>query len=257
MTLTAGPPDLPPHTVLPALVTTVVLLHLAGPEALTAPSLSSPGAWGAWIGRTDPVALGFATVRLAALVACYHLLGTQVLALVGRVIERPGLVRCADRLTPPPLRTTTRRLAGIGLTAAAALATPTARVAASPAPGTAVMQVLEPGAGTATAAVVPATATGPGDGDGAPDGSAPDGPSGIVTMHVEEAVPDRQHVAAPGDHLWAIAETELAARLGTPADDTSIERYWRQVILANPGLDDPDLLFPGDVIVLPPVRHTC
>jgi nucleoid-associated protein YgaU len=32
-----------------------------------------------------------------------------------------------------------------------------------------------------------------------------------------------------------------------------VDGYWLRVVRANPQLGDPDLLFPGDVIVLPPV----
>src|SRR5690606_15110266 len=105
----------------------------------------------------------------------------------------------------------------------------TARAAATPAPGTVVVRVIEPAPGTAVLAVIePGTASM----RHADEPADPD-PTGTVTMHVEETVPDRQHVAVPGDHLWAIAEAELTARLGAPADDAAIERYWRQVILAN------------------------
>jgi nucleoid-associated protein YgaU len=50
----------------------------------------------------------------------------------------------------------------------------------------------------------------------------------------------------PGDHLWNIAERTAPADVAT---------YWRRLVelnrprLADP--DNPDLLFPGDVVVLP------
>lgn len=57
----------------------------------------------------------------------------------------------------------------------------------------------------------------------------------------------------PGDHLWSIAEARLARALGRPVHDREIGAYWRAVVAANPQLIDPDLLHPGDSVVVPPV----
>ena len=61
---------------------------------------------------------------------------------------------------------------------------------------------------------------------------------------------------APGDHLWGVSEQALSAHLGRPATDAEIDGYWRRVIdlnrdsLLDP--DEPDLVFSGQVIELPP-----
>ena len=79
--------------------------------------------------------------------------------------------------------------------------------------------------------------------EGSRDLSAPDvAPSGPENETV---------VVAPGDHLWSIAERELAARLGRPPSDAEIVPYWVEVIALNPDLPDPDLVFPGMEIRLP------
>lgn len=56
----------------------------------------------------------------------------------------------------------------------------------------------------------------------------------------------------PGDHLWSIAE-----RLTPGADDTTVHRLWTDLIRANRdrliNADDPDLLLPGQVLVIPPI----
>ena len=60
----------------------------------------------------------------------------------------------------------------------------------------------------------------------------------------------------PGDHLWSIAESTLRARADGTLHERQIRSYWRKVIavnrgrLADPG--NPDLIFPGQVIRLPP-----
>jgi nucleoid-associated protein YgaU len=58
-----------------------------------------------------------------------------------------------------------------------------------------------------------------------------------------------------GDHLWSIAERTLAIRRGTPPTDVAVRRYWVELIstnrdrLADP--DNPDLIFAGQVLLLP------
>jgi hypothetical protein len=63
-------------------------------------------------------------------------------------------------------------------------------------------------------------------------------------------------VVRPGDHMWKLAEDRLAAVLGRPVTDSEIAPYWLRVIGANLGTirsGDPDLIFPGEVLVLPPI----
>ena len=62
-------------------------------------------------------------------------------------------------------------------------------------------------------------------------------------------------IVTEGDHLWALAERRVSSVLGRPAADHEIAPYWRQVISSNPELrsGDPDLIYPGEVIVLPPM----
>jgi nucleoid-associated protein YgaU len=66
------------------------------------------------------------------------------------------------------------------------------------------------------------------------------------------------HVVQRGDHLWSIAEHTLrAASAGGTVDDAAVTRYWRVLMeqnrdrLVDP--DDPDLILPGQQLVLPPI----
>jgi nucleoid-associated protein YgaU len=67
------------------------------------------------------------------------------------------------------------------------------------------------------------------------------------------------HVVVEGDNLWTIARDHLAeARSGGAGELTTREvaAYWLRVVEANaPNLrsGDPDLIYPGETIVLPPV----
>lgn len=66
-------------------------------------------------------------------------------------------------------------------------------------------------------------------------------------------------VVEPGDNLWSISEDRLDDDLGREAADPEVVPYWREVIGANQDrfveAGDPDLIEPGQVLVLPPTRH--
>lgn len=58
----------------------------------------------------------------------------------------------------------------------------------------------------------------------------------------------------PGDHLWSISETRLENVTQRHVPDQVIARYWRKVIARNEDRirsGDPDLIYPGEVILLP------
>lgn len=61
----------------------------------------------------------------------------------------------------------------------------------------------------------------------------------------------------PGDHLWHVAESTLQTALGRPASTTATITYLGLLIDHNRGAlavpDNPDLVFPGQVFVLPAV----
>lgn len=62
-------------------------------------------------------------------------------------------------------------------------------------------------------------------------------------------------VVQPGDHLWKISASHLEEVLERPAEPAEIDPYWRVVIETNQASlrsGDPDLIYPGEVIELPP-----
>jgi hypothetical protein len=64
-------------------------------------------------------------------------------------------------------------------------------------------------------------------------------------------------VIARGDHLWHVSEATLERQLGTRPDDAAIAAYLGRLVQANRERlvtpDDPDLVFAGQQLVLPPV----
>jgi nucleoid-associated protein YgaU len=62
-------------------------------------------------------------------------------------------------------------------------------------------------------------------------------------------------VVSTGESFWSIAESHVIAT-DPLADDASVTRYWKVLINTNrhvmPVHDNPDLLFPGTVLRLPP-----
>ncbi|WP_165372444.1 LysM peptidoglycan-binding domain-containing protein [Nocardioides iriomotensis] len=65
-------------------------------------------------------------------------------------------------------------------------------------------------------------------------------------------VPTGSVEVRPGDSLWAVAERAL----GPGASDAAVDAAWRAIAAANARVvDDPDLIFPGTELALPPLPH--
>jgi LysM domain len=85
--------------------------------------------------------------------------------------------------------------------------------------------------------------------DGSP---APEVGSGAAPL----PQPGTTWVVGPGDSFWSIAEDVVASPGREPPGERDVGRYWRRLIDANrarlvdPG--NPDLLLPGQELVLPP-----
>lgn len=84
------------------------------------------------------------------------------------------------------------------------------------------------------------------------DTSAPTAPAPTAVT-----LAPREVRVEPGDHLWSLAERDVAQHLGRPGTDREVATHWRTVVDANldrleiPG--NPDFLLPGQLVVLPPV----
>lgn len=67
------------------------------------------------------------------------------------------------------------------------------------------------------------------------------------------------HTVQPGDNLWRLATHKLAAATGLPPQELGhdeITAYWQRLVQANASSlasGDPDLIRPGETLLLPPV----
>ena len=251
----ATPPWSPIAVAVIAGLATAILVRL-GTGSLASPALPelvSPNAWTQ--GRDLPTAAA-AAVRLVALALAVHLLATSTLAAAGSVLRRPGWVEAARHVTPPPLRSTIARLAGLALSAGTLLASPVRDAGATPPVATATLRAIDPGTAIPTTPPRPESTATLRVHSGQPGAASP-----APTERTDPAVPapapalapavGSLHRVVPGDHLWGLAEAERSSQLGRPATDAEIAPYWLRVIAANPQVIDPDLLLPGDVVTLP------
>jgi hypothetical protein len=198
------------------------------------------------------VALGSAT-RLLGLTISYWLLGSTLLYLLASLARIPRLLKAISPLTWRPLR----RLidGGLASTVAIAVALP---VYASVAPGYVPIPASDPPAEPSATTLVIETTTTIADPSVSP-------PIGILYLPIEplpatsvatlSSTAEAEHVVVmPGDNMWLLAERRLGDLLGRPAADHEVAPYWLAVIGANKDRirsGDPDLIFPGEVLVLP------
>jgi hypothetical protein len=249
------------------------------------PFMIDVGHLGAWWRAVEPADAVAALVRLAALGVAAWLLTSTLVYLVVRVTESLPLGHTSSTTAAAPaaaastrrrfleLATATaiRRLvdAAVVMTAAGALSAPAAAVAGGPtapvrdgrardASGVTTATVRTPLAPAVAPAVpAPSTATPAGAAAPAQLGSAP----ASVPAPATAVTGEEQHVVVAGDNLWDLAAarlTRLAQVDGRGPDrlgERDVARYWQLVCDANRARlrsGDVDLVFPGEVVVLPP-----
>jgi nucleoid-associated protein YgaU len=205
------------------------MLGLAGTgQGPLAPPPVAPGEWGAWASERTPIEAAAAVVRLGALMAAGYLLAVTVLGLGAALLRRRPAVVAVARWSPSVVR----RLLGAWLAGALAVG-PAAASGASPPPTMVLLPDDEPATPPSTVPPAPA-----------PPVPAPAPADATITL-------------GPGDHLWSVAARTLATAWGRPAAEREVAPYWRLLVEVNraslPNPADPDLVFPGDVVRLPPV----
>ena len=170
-----------------------------------------------------------------------------MLQLVGGATRRRIVQTVADGVSPRWLTRLAHGAAGLAVTVG--LAGPP--VPSDPA-GTAVMEVLEePGSATSTTTTPTTTTT------TTPTTTTTSAPPPRTPPKAPDAPPPpiaaEEVVVARGDSFWSLA-VEAVAASSRPA---SVDAYWRRLVELNrPRLVDPanpDLLYPGQVLVLPPM----
>jgi len=84
-------------------------------------------------------------------------------------------------------------------------------------------------------------------------------PTPVIPTPVEAVSPAPRatptYTVVAGDHFWAIAGRVLGRRLDRPPSASEVAAYWRRLIDANRDRlvhrGNPDLIYPGQVLVLP------
>ncbi|MCB0986592.1 MAG: hypothetical protein KDB09_02365 [Acidimicrobiales bacterium] len=278
----AKPPTPPDIVVVVALGLVLFGLWVSGTGPLAPPSSLSSAELGRWMHQRSPIEVALALVRIGAIIVLAHLLISVAVAVVARTSGIGGLGRLTTAITLPPFRRLVSGMAGVGLgalsvaTSTPAVADPLAVVTSSisltEGANTGPVQPRGPSGSVTLARTGTSTVTlvRPDDVDGSGGGLAtlrrsddlatsgihgdgheqPQTDSSVSSERIEPTEVD--HVVLPGDHLWGLAEARLGVILSEPAPEETVERYWLQVVRANPQLADPDLLMPSEVIHLPP-----
>jgi hypothetical protein len=192
-----------------------------------------------------------AVLRLAGLAVGYWLAGSTVLYLMGRAARLPGAIRAVGWATIGPVR---RLIDGVvagavvlsfGLPASAIAMTGPGYI---PVPAGDPIETEAPVPGS----FLPETLFLPTQQIPVPEVGDPE------SVTPQTAVPNEptEVVVRAGDYMWSLAEQRLTQVLGRGVSDTEIAPYWLQVIgvnLSRIGSGDPDLIFPGEILLLPEI----
>ncbi len=224
-----------------------------------------------WIesGPIEDVVGGLLTV--VALAIAYWLLVSTLAYIAASFSRRPGAIRATGWMTLPPIRRMVSRTVALSI-AASSIAVPlgpaVADLALSSHSTTVVVEVDPDG-------VMRPPGTEPPADEGEEDARSA-GTDSVLPPHLEEPTDQRPdpgleretqptldpaatyiHKVVHGDHLWSIACQHLEAVFGrTDLGEHEIAPYWVRVIDANKSTirsGDPDLIYPGEQVVLPPV----
>ncbi|MBA2336347.1 MAG: LysM peptidoglycan-binding domain-containing protein [Acidimicrobiia bacterium] len=240
------------------------VLVLAVVELLGPPAVDWDDQWD-WLGTTSPetamAALAAMAIRLCALWVFASTAVTGLALLVGR----RHLARSVSRFGVPAVRRLALRVATVTL-AVSPTAAPTIAAATEPAPAIAVAYAAnEPDSPLppflltqhgAPAAVPPDPAS---EVDPAPPPVPPfmldeRRPTGTTARSASSGA--KRYTVVKGDHLWSIAAGHLGDNGAANPTVADICQYWLRLIETNRDVirsGDPDLIFPGEVIRLPPI----
>lgn len=244
----------------------LVLLHRIGHGVLATPPWREPSRWQSWLDDIGPAAAFASIMRVGALVTAWYLAAVTMLGITVRIAHVRAGRRILDRLTIAPLR---RLLASWVATTTAALAftlpLPVARagppspapaprpivllqvVSTDSAPPSVLLTVDDPLPGPQTISTEPPTPTRLIQ--LAPHATSP--PSVAPPRPLPATV-----IVKPGDNFWSVARFLLSDDRGHPPEPTLLANYWRRLVDANRDrlvhADAPDLLFPGQELVVPP-----
>lgn len=207
---------------------------------------------GRWLRDTPSEDVLLAGIRMAALVAAWWLLATTLVYVVARLAHLHSTAQAVGWATLPAVRRWADRAAAVSIVAASALGA--ARPAAADPPPTTrpaslpVVIELDHRNRSSMPELPPVSMR---TGRASDTQPAPLPPALPPPPTPAAATPPvANHAIAWGEHLWAIAAAQLA-----DASAADIAPYWRRVVEINRSRlrsGDPNLVYPGEVIELPP-----
>lgn len=206
-------------------------------------------------------------LRLIGLTVGYWLAGSTLLYLMASVARLPAAVRAVRWATIGPVRRLVDRIVAGALVATMSLPTAVGAMTVSgyvPVPAgdpvetaptrsddAGFLDQVEDQLPTAPPED-PVTLFVPVQPVGNPPPANPQSANPQITITVEAI----EVVVRPGDHMWQLAEQRLALVRGRAVTDSEIAPYWLKVVgtnLSKIRSGDPDLIFPGEVLVLPAI----
>jgi nucleoid-associated protein YgaU len=223
------------------------------------------GRLGAWLRHGDPATVVVALLWWIALLIAVWLLVTTLLYVAAAVSRVPAAIRAVGWTTLPALRRAVDAACAVSLATTVVLVPAAAGAARASDPPT--VSLVRDGHGggitelpadsptTTTTTTTPSTPTLP---SLPPVPTRAEAPVAPVAPAPPRAPAD-EIVVVEGDNLWALSARHLAAATGRAVGDvpdTDVARYWVQVCDVNRARlqsGDPNLVYPGERIVLPPV----
>ncbi|HKY47588.1 MAG TPA: hypothetical protein VJQ79_06345 [Acidimicrobiia bacterium] len=190
-----------------------------------------------------------AVLRMAGLAVGYWLAITTLLYLFGRTGRLPGAIRAVGWTTIGPIK---RLVDGVVAGAVVVGFGLPATALAMTGPGYIPVPAGDPvGSEVAVPGSLPEALSSPSDHPPVPmagDAATPP-PAPVANTPVQIEV-------RAGDHMWALAEKRLTTVLGREVADVEVAPYWLKVVGANLSRirsGDPDLIFPGEILLLPEI----
>lgn len=250
----------------------VLVLHLLGGREFLQVDWSNFSRWLDGTSVEDVIAAG---LRIVALAIAYWLLLSTLAYVIASLSRRAAAIRATSWMMLPPIRRLVSRSVALSI-AASSIAVPFGPAVADLA--------LEWRASTVAVKVDLAGVIRPPGTDAPAEEDSDDdegtGDEVLLPPHLRspaDLLPDNEPVAVPepdpgaaldptvshihkvvrGEHLWSIASQHLEVVSGrTNLAEREIAPYWVRVMEANRSTirsGDPDLIYPGEQIVLPPV----
>jgi hypothetical protein len=199
--------------------------------------------WAETTAATDALA---ALARWAALVAALWVLGSSLLYVLAVATGKAPMIRVVGRATLPSVRRWVER----AITSGALITTLALPAVAGDG------HLVDPRYVPVPAGDPPATTTTTQSPVVTAPSVAPPAPVVPHSMGPAATPEETRWTVRSGDNFWRLAEATMVEALGRTPTPAEVDPYWRRLVEANRPLirsGDPDLIFPGEIVVLPPV----